>query len=305
MAQSSNVDRPVWADHGTMPFQLVLEGGAMRSLFTCGAVDFLLDRGVVAESVIGTSAGAICGYNYVAGATGRMAYFSMEYRGDWRFMSMRSKLLTGNYVGSEYIFDTLPNKVEPLDQSWFTKSPAKLVSVATDMERGCADYHDYDDEHDLQRGMRYMVGGASVPFANRAVDVDGKRLLDGGVADVVPFRRDHREYAGRQVVILTRPRGFRQKTTSEWVIDRARYARYPRFAELLGTRFERNNAARRAVERLHDDGGVFAIWPKEEIVAGTAERDTDKLFAAYIDGVRTMAEQWPALREYLGIDGKD
>ncbi len=301
MAQASNVEHPVWMDHGTVPFQLVLEGGAMRSMFTCGAVDFLLDRGVVAESTIGTSAGAVCGYNYVAGATGRMAYFCLQYRGDWRFISVLSKLLTGNYVGSRYLFDTLPNKIEPFDQSWFTKSPAKLISVATDIERGCADYHDYDKEFDQDRGMRYIAGGASMPFVNRPVIVDGKRLLDGGVVDVIPYRHDHEQYKGRQVIILTRPRGFRQKTTSEWVLDKARYRKYPQFAELLGNRFERNNALREGVERYHDNGEAFAIWPKKEITASTGERDIRKLYASYLDGVRTMAKQWPALREYLGL----
>lgn len=301
-------DHPLWKDAETMPFQLVLEGGAMRNLFTCGVVDFLMDRRVFAESVIGTSAGAICGYNYASGAAGRMAYCNLNFRTDWRFMSVRSMLLTGDYVGNRFLFNTIPNKIEHLHLEWFTESPIDFTSVATDLSTGEAEYYRYPvagrkeaGEEETLRGMKHLAAGATVPFVNRPVKVDGERLMDGGVADGIPFEHDHERYQGRQIVVLTRPRSFVATPAKGMPLARRQYMRYPRFVEKMELRPEVYNRKYRELEQMHDNGEVYAIWPDPPLDIKMAEKDLNKLFAAYEQGVRQAAEQWPAIKRYLGM----
>lgn len=293
---------PVWLGHSTQPFQLVLEGGAMRNVFTSGVVDFFLDQGLLAESVIGTSAGAVCGYNYASGAVGRTMYCDLKYCSDWRFMSLRSKLVTGDYVGTRFIYDVIPNDIEHYDVGWFLHSPVQLISVACDLETGRADYHRFGKTGDVEKGAKYLQASTAVPFVNRAVHVDGKRLLDGGVCDSVPFRLGRRRYAGRQVIVLTRHRGFMQREQPYHAkLARVRYAAYPRFVAKLASWPERYNMQMQEIERMHDDGEAFAIWPDHDMGVRMVERDRNKMLAIYEMGLACAARQWPALRHYLGM----
>ena len=293
---------PVWQGRATQPFQLVLEGGAMRNVFTSGVVDFFLDQGLLAESTIGTSAGAVCGYNYASGAVGRTAYCDLRYRSDWRFMSLRSKLVTGDYVGARFIYDVIPNDIEHYDAGWFIHSPMQLISVACNLDTGKADYHRFGKTGDVERGAKYLQASTAVPFVNRAVHVDGKRLLDGGVCDSVPFRLGRQRYAGRQVIVLTRHRGFVQREQPYQVkLARVRYAAYPHFVDKLASWPKRYNMQMQEIERMHDAGEVFAIWPDHDMGVRMAERNPDKMLAAYEMGLACAARQWSALRHYLGM----
>lgn len=301
MGRADAVDHPLWEGEGIMPFQMVLEGGAMRNLFTCGVVDFLIDRRVFPESIVGTSAGAICGYNYASGTPGRMAYCDINYRHDWRFMSLRSKLLTGDYVGSRFIFDTIPNQIEHCPVDWFTESPIELVSVATDVQKAAPDYHLFVKNGSVKQGWDYLVASTSVPFANRAVKVDGKRLLDGGVTDSVPFALGRPKYRGRQIVVLTHRRGFHQWPAKGMRAAKVYYHRYPEFVKRYEDRPNVYNRQLEEISRLHDEGELFAIWPDTDLKIKMTESDTGKLFAAYEHGVEQAARQWPAIKHFLGI----
>ena len=301
MGRAEAAGHPLWEGEGLVPFQMVLEGGAMRNLFTCGVVDYFMDKRVFPESVVGTSAGAICGFNYASGAVGRMAYCNLQYRGDWRFMSLRSKLLTGNYVGSNFIFDTIPNQIEHLSMEWFAESPIKLTSVASDLISGRADYFDYDDAPDFKRGQQYLIASSSVPFVNRPVDVDDKRLLDGGVCDSIPYAHGRPHYRGRQIIVLTRPHGYWQRPARGMGFAKMLYRRYPQFLQRMQQRPDGYNAQMEQVAQLHDQGEAYAIWPIADLDISLSERNTKKLFAAYELGVETAAKQWPDIARYLGL----
>ena len=301
MSQAASVDHPAWQDFPIRPFQIVLEGGAMRGLFSAGVLDFFLDHGLLAESVIGTSMGAVCGYNYASGATGRMAYINMKYRRNWRFMSLRSRLLTGDLVGSEFIFETIP-KLEGIGSDWFTNSPIMLTSVSTNIKTGGADYHTFGKTGDVARGARYLMASTAMPLANRPIEVDGKLLIDGGTSDSIPFGRDHARYRGRQVLVLTRPRGFVQ-TEADWTVPAAHvhYSKYPRLVSAIAARPRTYNEQNRAINRMHDSGEVFAIWPGPDLDLDMGEKNGGKLLAAYEYGLYTAAEVWPKLLGFLGI----
>ena len=126
--------------HGAQESLLIMEGGAMRGLFTAGVLDFFMDQKLFCERVIGVSAGALCGYNYVAGEDGRTCYLNTKYCDDWRYLSMKSFVRTGNACGREFAFDEIPNRLEPFDYAGFDQSPMQLIAVSSDLVTGEADY---------------------------------------------------------------------------------------------------------------------------------------------------------------------
>lgn len=295
-------DHPVWMDHPIQPFQLVLQGGGLRGMFTAGVLDFFLDHALLAESVVGVSMGTICGYSYVSGAPGRTVKMCLQYRDDPRFMSLLNLLLTGNYVGNRFIFDTIPNRIEHIPESWFTDSPMALTTVATNVDTGEVDYAVLRKGGGLERQTRYVVGSASLPYVSRMVKVDGKRLLDGGVVESIPYAVGLDAYRGREVVVLTRERSYVREPKHERAsrrIARARYHRTPELLDRLETRVPEYNRELREVERLHDSGDIFAIWPDAPIESKTYEKDKDKLLATYEQGLRCAAEQWDDLLAFL------
>ena len=154
---------------------------------------------------------------------------------------------------------------------------------------------------DFKHGQRYLIASSSVPFVNRPVDVDGKRLLDGGVCDSIPYAHGRPRYRGRQIIVLTRPRGYWQRPARGMRIAHMLYRRYPQFLQRLQQRPDEYNAQMQEVARLHDEGEAYAIWPAADLDISMAERDTKKLFAAYELGVETAAKQWPAIAHYLGL----
>lgn len=297
-------DHPVWQDVPTRPFQLALQGGGFRGMFTCGVLDFFLDHGLLAESVVGVSMGAICGYSYASGTPGQTVKMALAYRDDPRFMSVASLLLTGSFVGNRFIFDTIPNKIEHVPTSWFDDSPVSLTTVATNVDTGRPDYHVLGKDGSAQtheRNTRYVVASSSLPYVSRMVEVDGKRLLDGGPVESIPYAVGLDRYRGRQVVVLTRERGYVRQEGRSSRAAAARYASTPALRRRLMEHVPEYNRELREVERLHDVGDVFAIWPDEPIDVSVYEKDPTALLTAYEQGLAVAAEQWPALLAYLGI----
>lgn len=297
-------DHPVWQDVPTRPFQLALQGGGLRGMFTCGVLDFFLDHGLLAESVVGVSMGAICGYSYASGTPGQTVKMALAYRDDPRFMSVASLLLTGSFVGNRFIFDTIPNKIEHVPTSWFDDSPISLTTVATNVDTGMPDYHVLSKDGSPQtheRNTQYVVASSSLPYVSRMVKVDGKRLLDGGPVESIPYAVGLDRYRGRQVVVLTRERGHVRQESRSSLAATARYASTPALRQRLLHHVTEYNRELREVERLHDAGDVFAIWPDGPINVGVYEKDPAALLAVYEQGLAVAAAQWPALLAYLGI----
>ena len=192
--------QPAWRGHATTHANLVLEGGAMRGQFTAGVLDFFMDKKLFCERVIGVSAGALCGYNYVAGEDGRTCYLNTKYCTDWRYLSMQSFVRTGNACGREFAFDEIPNRLEPFNYAAFDESPMRLVTVASNLVTGEADYHEFADS---LADLPYLIASSSMPLVSRTVEVDGKPLLDGGTCDSVPLTYSLLTGARKHIVVLT------------------------------------------------------------------------------------------------------
>lgn len=287
---------PAWRGHGVTRANLVLEGGAMRGQFTAGVLDFFMEQGLFCERVIGVSAGALCGYNYVAGQHGRTCLLNMKYCADWRYLSLKSFVRTGNACGREFTFDEIPNKLEPFDYASFDESPMRLVTVASDLDLGEADYHEMADG---RADVPYLIASSSMPLVSQTVEVDGKRLLDGGTCDSVPITYSQLTGARKHIVVLTQAADYVKGPNKLMPLMQQRYADFPHYLERLHYRHYEYNRTYRAVQRMANAGELFLIRPGEPVTVGSMERDAGKLLALYEQGYAEAMRTWPALQEYL------
>lgn len=272
------IREPAWLNHNTTPANLVLEGGAMRCQFTAGVLDFFIDNNLFCEHTIGVSAGALCGYYYVAGERGRSNYLNLKYCNDSRYFSMKSFALTGNACGREFTFDEIPNKLDPFNYAGFDKSPMKLTAVSSDLVTGEADYHLMGD---AIADLPYLIATSSIPLMSQIVKVDGKFLLDGGTCDSVPITYSLLSGAKKHIVVRTQAACHKKGPEKLITLSKQRYSSFPYFVERLQYRHCEYNRVARSVRRMHEDGEVFLIQPPTPITISNMEKDVQKLQALY------------------------
>jgi len=190
---------------------LVLEGGAMRGMFTAGVLDVLMEHGLTTDGTIGVSAGAVFGCNFKSHQIGRVIRYNTEYCNDKRYASFRNLLRTGNLYSEDFCYHEVPEKLDPFDEEAFRASPMDFFVVCTDLRTGDPIYHKCrsGDAEDV----RWMEASASMPLAAKAVRIGHYSLLDGGVADSIPVRFFESLGYKRNLIILTQPKGFVKKKT--------------------------------------------------------------------------------------------
>lgn len=287
---------PAWFGHATIPVNLVLEGGAMRGQFTAGVLDFFMDQKLFCKRIIGVSAGALCGYNYVAGEDGRSCYINTKYCTDWRYLSMKSFVRTGNAYGRQFAFHEIPEKLEPFNYTAFNKSPMELIAVSSNLITGEADYHRITSATD---DLPYLIASSSMPLVSQIVDIDGKLLLDGGTCDSVPIAYSLLTGAKKHIVVLTQAADYRKKPIKLMSLLHQRYGLYPYFLDRLQYRFYEYNRIYRALPTLQAEKKLFIIRPPEAVTISSMEKDPQKLLALYEQGYAEAARRWPALQVYL------
>lgn len=289
---------PAWKGAEIFAADLILEGGAMRGQFTAGVLDVFMDRGLFCERTIGVSAGALCGYNYVAGAKGRSCYLNIKYCDDWRYLSLKSFVRTGNAYGREFAFEQIPNGLEPFDARAFDDSPMRLVAVSSNLATGEADYHELVTSAE---GIPYIIASSSMPLVSQIVEIDGKPLLDGGTCDSVPYLfslltapRDR-----KRIVVLTQAEDYVKSPNRLMPLLHQRYAEFPYYLERLQSRHFSYNRTYRALSHAHDEGNLFIIRPPMPVTVASMERDPSKLMDLYEQGCRETVRLWDDLQRYL------
>ena len=285
-----------WEGSSITHANLVLEGGAMRGQFTAGVLDFFMDQKLFCERVIGVSAGALCGGNYVAGAAGRSSLINVKYCTDNRYLSMQSFVRTGNAYGRDFAFHEIPDVLDPFDKHAFSASTMTLEVVSTNLETGEADYHEM---RDYDADLDYLIASSSMPLVSKTVEVDGKLLLDGGTADSVPLMHSLLTDAKKHIVVLTQAADYVKKPNKLMALMRQRYADYPYYLDRLAYRHYEYNRLYRWIAREEAAGRVFVIRPQKPVTIASMEHNADKLLDLYEQGLACAAEAWPALQEYL------
>jgi predicted patatin/cPLA2 family phospholipase len=278
-----------------MKIGLVLEGGAMRGMFTAGVLDAFLDEKIHFDGIVGVSAGALFGVNYLSEQKGRVIRYNKRFNGDRRYMGLIPLLREGNIVSTSYAYDKVPRYLDVFDDARFRASEIPFYAVITDMETGQAVYrqiHSVFDEMDVLRAS------GSMPFVSRPVLLRGKKYMDGAIADSIPYAWLAEQGYDKLVVVLTRDSNYRKKPISRRMAQ-LRYRKYPAFAQAIATRHERYNAQVEQLLQWEADGRAFVIRPSCPIEIGRIEKDPDKLQAVYELGVRDAQTQLEALRDYL------
>lgn len=290
--------RPAYETADVVECNLVLEGGAMRGQFTAGVLDCLMDNGLLPRTAIGVSAGALNGFNYVAGARGRTCYLNTKYSADWRYLSLRSYAMTGNALNTQMSFDDIPNRLDPFDFQAFADSPLQLISVASDLDLGEADYS-YLTNAKTQLG--YLQASAAMPLVSQIVEIDGKRLLDGGTCDSIPIDYSRATGVAKHLVVLTQDADYVKGPEKVMPLYRRVYNEYPFYLDRLEYRHIDYNRCYRRLTRMHLNDEVFVIRPPEPVTVASMEHDPKKLYDLWLLGYKEMQENFKRLQTYLEL----
>lgn len=274
---------------------LVLEGEAMRGMFTAGVLDAFLAAGVRADEVVGVSAGALFGVNYLSGQTGRAVRYNKRYNGDKNYMGLRPLLKEGNLFSTSYAYDLVPRKLDPFDDEAFQNSGVPFYAVVTDVDTGEAQYMQVKSVFEQ---MDVLRASGSMPFVSRPVEWQGRRYLDGGVFDSIPFRWMAARGCDRLIVVLTREEGYR-KTPMKGALLRLLRRKYPAIARRLAARHTDYNRALEELEHWQAKGRAFVIRPSVKTPISRIETDPEKLQQVYDLGLADGQAALPALKAYL------
>ena len=271
-----------------MKLGLVMEGGAMRGMFTAGVIDVFMENEITFDGAIGVSAGATFGCNIKSRQIGRPIRYNCKYCRDGRYGSLKSWLKTGDLFDVDFCYHELPDKLDVFDTEAFEKNPMEFYVVATDIEQGQPVYYKcYDGK---AKDLEWIRASASLPVVSRIVEVDGKKLLDGGISDSVPLSYFESIGYGKNVVILTRPDDYRKKKTKTLGLCRRVYRNFPKFVELIANRHIRYNKNIGYVREQEALGKVFVRRPEEAPDVKSAEKNPEKLRKVYEQGRKCALE---------------
>ena len=276
---------------------LVMEGGAMRGMFTCGVIDVLMENGVTFDGAAGISAGACFGCNFKSRQIGRPIRYNKRYCRDPRYCSLRSLLKTGDLYGADFCYRELPEVLDPFDYAAFAANPMVFYIGAADVDTGEVVYHRCTDGG--KEDMLWMRASASMPMVSRIVEADGHRLLDGGIVDPVPFRFMEEQGYDRNVYILTQPRGYRKEKSDALPLMRLVLRKTPKMVRAMEVRHEVYNRQMAEIDGKEARGEILVIRPPEALGISRTEHDPDQLERVYRVGRAEAEKALPRLREFL------
>lgn len=260
---------------------LVLEGGAMRGMYTAGVLDVFLKNKLKVDCIVGVSAGALFGVNFLSGQNGRVIRYNKRFNGDKNYMGLRPLLREGNIVSTKYAYEEVPRRLDPFDDAAYRKSGIPFYAVVTNMETGMPEYIKIDSVFEQ---MDVLRASGSMPFVSKPVLIDSKKYLDGGISDSIPFRFAESLGCDKLIVILTRDMAYRKRQMSPALI-RLWFGKSPIAEKLL----QRHEVYNRSVEELREweiNGKAVVIRPSSPIEIGRIETDPQKLQSVYELGVK-------------------
>lgn len=277
---------------------LVLEGGAHRTIFSCGVLDALLDAEIYADYVIGASAGITYGISYLSRQKGRNREMLRRYVRKSSYMGFHHLLNPSNrsYYNLKYVFDTIPNVLLPFDYKTFQSFQGHAIATVTNIWNGQAEYLEVPRDDTTWQVLRATC---ALPLLFKPIVINGVSYADGGVADSIPFEKAREDGCDQIVVVLTRERSYRKHEEGMMRFAAALNGRHPEYAQQLRNRHLEYNAC---IDRLSDSeqvGEVYVIAPESTMGVSRTEKNLDKLMSLYAQGYAITMQQMPALRRYL------
>ena len=278
---------------------LVLEGGAMLGLFSAGIMDVMMENGITFDGVIGVSAGAAFGCNYKSRQPGRAIRYNKRFAKDKRYCSMQSFLRTGDLFGAEYAYHIVPNEYDIFDNETYEQNPLEFWLVCTDVETGQPVYKRCDKGGDVT--FDWVRASASMPVVSKVVELEGYKLLDGGITDSIPLKAFQREGFERNIVILTQPLGYEKKPSRFLPIIRMSLRKYPRVVEAMAMRHLMYNEELAYVEQEVRRGTTMAIYPDKPLPIGHISHDPAEMQRVYDIGREMGERKLEEMKSFLHI----
>ena len=275
---------------------LVLEGGAMRGLFSAGVIDVLMENGFTFPALTGVSAGAAFGCNYKSNQPGRALRYNLKYCKEPKYCSFRSLRKTGDLFGAQFCYHDIPERLDPFDIEAFEKNPMKFYLVVSDIETGLPHYRRVDSVDD--DCYEWIRASASMPMVSRVVEIDGKRYLDGGISDSIPLRFAE-GICDKNIVVLTRPRDYKKKPASHMWMFRRSLKNYPKALRAVANRHIMYNEQRGYVFLREKAGKALVICPEKPLDIGRIEHNPDKIQQTYDLGRRAAEERLDEIRRFI------
>lgn len=267
---------------------LIMEGGAMRGMFTCGVLDVFMENGINFDGAAGISAGAVFGCNIKSKQIGRGIRYNKKYCNDKRFCGFRSLLKTGDFYNVEFCYNELPNKVDIFDKETFKNNPMEFYVGATNVNTGEEEYHKCIDGGELD--TQWFRASASMPLVSRVVEIDGNYYLDGGMVVSVPYQYMEDIGYNRNVIILTQPEGFVKEKSSLLPLISLCLKKYPKVIEAMKVRHEMYNEEMKEIKEREGKGLAYVIRPPQSLGIKRTEDNPDELERVYQIG-RAEAER--------------
>jgi len=260
---------------------LVVEGGAMRGIFSAGVLDVFLERGWNPfDLAIGASAGACNLASHLAGQHGRnrRCYTTQMVRAE--FISARRFLRGGHWLDVSYLWDAFARE-DPLDAHAASASPTKLVVAATHVATGRPVYLEPTGDELIE----VLRASSAVPvlYRDHVVLADGHAYTDGGMSALILVEEAYRRGARHILVLRSRPRQFGGPSRVESVLAAVVLREHPALARaFLAYRevYARSVAFLRAPPA---DCTIVEIAPERPTVSRTT-RDIRVLSAGYAAG---------------------
>ena len=274
---------------------LVLEGGAMRGIYTAGVLDIFNENKIKVDGVIGVSAGCVHGVSYISEQNGRSIRYTLKYRNDKRYMSVKSLLKTGNMVETDFCYHEIPEKLDPFDNDTYMKSGIDFYTVSSNVETGRAEYLKCKD---VFKQIDLIRASASMPFVSQIVETEGFKLLDGGICDSVPVKKFMEMGYDRIVVILTKPIGYIPKPNNAF-LSKKMYGKYPEFVDALITRHLRYVENLNYVNKLEEEGKIMVIRPSRTVNISRTEKNLARIWEMYELGRENAEERLEEVKEWL------
>lgn len=276
---------------------MVLEGGALRGLYTAGVLDVLMENNIEVDGIVGVSAGALFGVNYFSNQKGRAIRYNKKYCGDKRYMSLRSLILTGNYVNKNFAFYKVTNELDPFDNETYKKNKKDFYAVTTNIETGKPEYLKIKSPIDDLEKLR---ASSAMPLASKIIKIDDKKYLDGGVTDSIPIYFNKDKYK-KNIIVLTQPLEYRKRplSKSKQRIIKLRFHKYPKLIEAMLNRHNEYNKVIEDIIEMEKNGEVFVIRPSKKINIKLSETNPDKLQEIYDLGVVCARKELRDLKKYL------
>lgn len=278
-------------------YGLIMEGGAMRGMFTAGVMDVLMENKIRFDGGVGVSAGAAFGCNYKSNQIGRVIRYNKKYCRDPRYCSIRSLIKTGDLYGAEFCYATISYELDVFDNKAYFENPMEFHVVCTDVETGKPVYRNCITG--LDEDLTWIRASASMPIASKVVETTDYKLLDGGISDSIPLKYFEDLGYNKNVIILTQPKGYIKKPTKALPFIKVFLKDYPNVYKTMQNRHNDYNDTIKIIEEKEKNGDVLVIRPPEKLPVGRVEHNPEKLQLAYDIGRETALKQLEEIKEFV------